>query len=235
VLAPDLLPGTALLVPLAGLFARTRHFRGAEVGAAREKIGRWFWCAVFGQKYETGPAAQTVRDYSEGLGWLNGGPAPESVSAFRFDPAALRDTTARQRCVYRGALALILRNQALDFHSHRVLDQKLMQDHHVADYPIFPSKYLERRGISPRQRDCVLNRTLIDRETHARSGDRAPSSLMKEILRARGETRLDELLASHLLPAGPDSPFWTDDFDDFLAARQDALWAEIQRVTGLVA
>ncbi len=235
VLSPGLVPYFTSLIPMSALFARTRHYRGPEVGAARDKIGRWFWCAVFGQRYESSPTAQAALDYTEGLSWLNGGPLPETVSAFRFDPAVLRETTARQRAVYRGVLALVLRNQARDFHSHRVLDLKVMQDNHVDDHHIFPNKYLERRGVSPRQRDCVLNHTLIDRATNQSIGDRAPSLYLKEILTARGEPRFTELLESHLLPAGPASPFWSDDFDDFLAARQDAVWAEIQNVTGLSA
>lgn len=232
VLWPGLLPYAAALIPLAGLFARTRHYRGPEVGAARAKIARWFWCAVFGQRYDSAPGAQTVLDYNEGVNWLNGGQPPETVSAFRFDPAALRETTARQRAVYRGALALVLRNQPRDFYSHDILSLKVMLDHHVDDHPIFPGKYLERHGVPARQRDCVLNRTLIDRETCAAIGARAPSVYLREIRKACGETRLAELLRSHLLPGGPDSPLWTDDFDDFLSVRQETLWGEIQRATG---
>ena len=41
------------------------------------------------------------------------------------------------------------------------------------------------------------------------------------------------MLASHCLPTGDASPLWSDDYEAFLAWRQDRLWQEIQRVTGL--
>ena len=45
--------------------------------------------------------------------------------------------------------------------------------------------------------------------------------------------KLDALLDSHLLPSGSDSPLWSDDFEAFLQWRQDALWKQIQQVTGV--
>jgi hypothetical protein len=36
-----------------------------------------------------------------------------------------------------------------------------------------------------------------------------------------------------MLPSGPDSPFWTNDFDRFLKWRQDAIWKKIKEVTGI--
>jgi hypothetical protein len=40
------------------------------------------------------------------------------------------------------------------------------------------------------------------------------------------------MMASHLLPADDTSPLWENDFDAFLAWRQEALWADIQELTG---
>jgi len=43
----------------------------------------------------------------------------------------------------------------------------------------------------------------------------------------------DAVLASHCLPTGDDAPYWTDDFPSFINWRQERIWQEIQRVTGL--
>ena len=43
-----------------------------------------------------------------------------------------------------------------------------------------------------------------------------------------------ELLQSHHLPAGLDSPFWSDDFEAFLEWRQAEIWNLIQDATGVV-
>lgn len=109
----------------------------------------------------------------------------------------------------------------------------LIIEHNVDDHHIFPADYLNKRGVLARLRDCVLNRTLIDRTTIIRISNRAPSQYMKEIQLALGPAKFDELLRSHLLPVGPDSPFWQDDFEAFLEARQEALWREIKSATGV--
>ena len=61
--------------------------------------------------------------------------------------------------------------------------------------------------------------------------DRAPSDYLAEIRNTPGFP-FDAVLASHCLPAGADSPLLDDDYEAFLAWRQDRLWQEIQRVTG---
>ncbi|MFX7988718.1 hypothetical protein ABTK55_19285, partial [Acinetobacter baumannii] len=43
----------------------------------------------------------------------------------------------------------------------------------------------------------------------------------------------DAVMASHSLPTGETSPLLTDDFEAFLDQRQEKLWQEIKRVTGL--
>ena len=55
----------------AGGLIASGHAENAEAGAQREKLKRWFWCAVFGQAYESSPNSQ-VRQGCRGadrLGW----------------------------------------------------------------------------------------------------------------------------------------------------------------------
>lgn len=233
ILAPQWLPYITIMVPMAAIFARTLKLSGPKVGSAHDKISRWFWCSIYGQKYESAANSQSALDFGEVTRWIDGGDLPESVRSFRFDPVVLRDITARQRAVYRGTIALIVRNRSYDFHSHKPLTLEVINDNHVDDHHIFPNKYLERQGVAPRLRDCVLNHTLIDRTTNIRISDRAPSDYMAEIQKERGNAKFKELLDSHLLPSGKDSPFWSDDFESFLNWRQDVIFREIQSVTGL--
>lgn len=235
VMLPKWLPYQTMLPPLAAVLARSGSPKSAEAGAHREKLKRWFWCSVFGQAYESSPNSRSAKDVTELNSWLAGGDAPESVHALRFDPRALRDVTPRQRSVYRGVINLILGCGARDFHTQAVITGKLMAEQGIDDHHIFPSAYLERRGItSARVRDCVLNRTLIDRTTNQMINDRAPSDYLAEI-RATPGFPFEAILASHGLPAVADSPLLDDNFEPFLAWRQEWLWREIQRVTGLVA
>lgn len=232
VMLPKWLPYQTMLPPLAAVLARAGSPRTAEAGAQREKLKRWFWCAVFGQVYEGAPNSKSAKDVVEILPWLSGGGLPESVASFRFDPKALRDVTPRQRAIYRGAICLILGGGARDFHTQSVITGKLMAEEGIDDHHVFPDKYLERRGVTPaRVRDCVLNRTLIDRTTNQMISDRAPSDYLAEIRNTPGFP-FDTVLTSHALPVGAGSPLLGDDYDAFLAWRQERLWQEIRRVTG---
>ena len=69
----------------------------------------------------------------------------------------------------------------------------------------------------------ALNHTLIDRTTNIRISNRAPSDYMLEIYNERGEPKFNELLQSHLLPVGEESPFWKDNFEGFLRWREDII------------
>ncbi len=236
VMLPKWLPYQTMLAPLAAVLAKSGIPKTAEAGAQREKLKRWFWCAVFGQAYESSPNSQSAKDVGELVAWIAGGLPPESVTALRFDPAALRDVSPRQRSVYRGMICLILGSGtgALDFHTQAVITGKLMNQEGIDDHHIFPDDFLQKqKGITQaRKRDCVLNRTLIDRTTNQMINNRAPSDYLAEIRHTPGFP-FDAVLSSHCLPAGEASPLWTDDYDAFLTWRQERLWQEIKRITGL--
>jgi hypothetical protein len=76
------------------------------------------------------------------------------------------------------------------------------------------------------------NRTLIDRTTNQMISNRAPSQYLADIRKTPGFP-FDAMLASHCLPTGDESPLWSDDYETFLAWRQERLWQEIKQVTGL--
>lgn len=235
VVLPKWLPYQTMLAPLAAVLARVSVPKTPTAGAQRAMLKRWFWCAVFGQAYESAPNSQSAKDVVELLSWLAGGPPPETVRLFRFDPKALRDVTPRQRAVYRGVICLVLGSGtgARDFHTQAVITRKVMTDQGIDDHHVFPAGFLEsKKGTtSARERDCVLNRTLIDRTTNQIISDRAPSDYLAEIRKTPGFP-FDAVLLSHCLPTGADSPLLRDDYEAFLTWRQNRLWQEIQRVTG---
>lgn len=236
VVLPKWLPYQTMLGPMAAVLARTGEEKTAEAGVQREKLARWFWCCVFGQVYESAPNSQSAKDVLEIANWFGGGPQPESVSSFRFDQNMLRDIGPRQRAIYKGTICLLLgaNGGSRDFHTQAVITGKLIDQEGIDDHHIFPADYLEKKkGIKEsRVRDCVLNRTLIDRTTNQMISNRAPSDYIAEIRETEGFP-FDKVFRSHCLPVGENSPLLTDDFDAFIAWRQERVWAEIQRVTGL--
>jgi len=232
VLEPGLLPYNTILIPMGAVWATQKEITGADAGANRLKILRWFWCSVFGQKYENAPNSQAEKDFAELQRWMKGGEPPESVSEFKFG-INLRQVKPRQRAVYRGIMSLILQNGALDFHKRGKITVQLFADRKnpVDDHHIFPRVYLDNKGVSTSLRDCILNRTFIDSDTNRRLGKRAPSEYFNEIRTKHGVNETDDLLKSHVLPRGDRSPLLNDNFEEFLNWREQALIDLIGRKT----
>jgi hypothetical protein len=232
------LPYQTMVAPLAAIVARVGTVKTPEFGARLEQLKRWFWCSVFGQQYESSPNTRSAKDVTELISWLTGGSEPETIASFKFDPTMLRDATPRQRAVYRSTICLVLgcAGGARDFHTQSVITSNLIEQEGIDDHHIFPAAYLEKeKGISEtKRRDCVLNRTLIDRTTNQMISDRAPSEYLDDI-RKTPNFPFDSVLQSHCLPTGDGSPLLKDDFEAFLTWRQEKLWIEIQRVTRLKA
>jgi len=232
VLEPSVLPYNTIAVPMAAAWATQKGIKGVGTGASRLKILRWFWCSVFGQKYENSPNSQAEKDFAELQRWMSGGQPPESVNEFRFD-LNLRQVNPRQRAVYRGVMALILQNGALDFYKRGKITAQLLADkkNPIDDHHIFPRAFLDKQGTPTALRDCILNRTFIDRETNRRLSKRTPSDYFNEIRTKHGGSETDALLGSHLLPGGSDSPLLRDNFEEFLGWRERALEDAIRRRT----
>lgn len=228
------IPYQTMLSPLAAVLAKSGVTKTPDFGGRRAQLKRWFWCAVFGQAYESSPNSKAANDVAELLEWFKGGAIPETIGLFHFDPAVLRDVTPRQRAIYRGTICLVLgcAGGARDFHTQSVITGNLIEQEGIDDHHIFPAAYLEKtKGIKEsRRRDCILNRTLIDRTTNQIISDRAPSDYLQEI-RSTSNFPFKLVLESHVLPAESDSPLLADDFDSFLAWRQEQLWQHIKTVT----
>ena len=239
VLTPELLSYNTIVIPGAAIFMKNRHLKGVAWVNFRPKIKRWYWCSVFGQAYESSPTSQTITDISQFQTWLDGGEPPQSVANFAFNSSDLYKITTKQRAVYRGLMCLLLRTPSLDFHTTKPITTALLKQRIVDDHHIFPKAYLaEVSQGNPRfdtdEVDCVLNRTLIDKETNQRIGKNPPSVYLKVIrdelkLHSGDPAVLERILASHQLPSETDSPLWRDDFIGFCISREALLKSLVDR------
>lgn len=229
------LPYTVLTLPLAAVLAGFSGATSPQLGSARAKLQRWFWCAVFSESYEQAALSRAERDFSQLRGWLEGASPPDSVADAKFDSRVLLTAVSKREAVYRGVICLILRNGARDFHSHAPINQQLIIEQRIDDHHIFPKAFLSSGKStavpSSPHVNSVLNRTLIDRSTNRRIGARAPSDYLAEMKRTAGFP-FELVLSSHHLPADPDSPLMLDNFQDFLEWRRARLCEEVLAATG---
>jgi hypothetical protein len=232
IVLPQWLPYVTITVPLAALFAKTLTIKGPAAAANRDKIKRWFWCSVFGQVYENAPNSKAARDFTEVIKWFTSEEIPQAVASFTFDPAMLRQTTPRQRAIYRGCIALILRNEARDLHTGKRITANMIQENKIDDHHVFPQGYIAEKlpKVNNLLRDCILNRTLIDKATNIRIWKRSPSDYLSEIATEIGD-KFAQMISSHLLPDSKESPLLNDDFETFINQREKKFWQKIQEVT----
>ncbi len=232
VLVPKWLPYNTIVIPF-GVLVATHRSKGLKAGEIRQKLIRWFWCSVFGQTYENAPNSQSARDVAEVGAWLEGKTAPGHIESFSFEPAALHEVTPKQRALYRGVISLILSRSPLDFHEVKRLSRSLIDENNVDDHHIFPDAYLKDRGVKEsKRRDCVLNRTLIDRATNQSLSRRNPKDYFGEMGDRLGASQSKKLLDSHLLPTEDNSPLMNNDYEGFLACRCERIGRAIKEATG---
>jgi hypothetical protein len=226
------LPTSSMLGPLAAILVISKADRGPDVAIHRSYVRRWLWCSILGQRYEAAANTRAERDVNDFRDWFTNGKVPETIAQFRFDSELLREVSTRSGSVYKGVICLILGsgNGARDFHRDCLINQEMVSTNEVDDHHIFPSDFLLNQiGIEKKSlRDCVLNRTLINRTTNQMISNKAPSIYLAELNALRN---VDEILSSHLIPVGASSPLMIDDYEEFLKQRAEMVLAEIVRVT----
>ena len=236
VMSPKWVPYETMFPVLAAVHARVADDHNAADGARREKIKRWFWCSVFSQSYNEGSAVtRAMKDTKELLDWFDGKDEPDAVKKFKFDPNELRETTVKQRAIYRGTICLTLTGGARDFYNGAEITAAIMDEKKVEAHHVFPKNYLKKTNpdVKSSLRDCVLNMALIRQKTNRKIRDRAPSDYLAEMREdAGGEFDIDKVLESHLCPSGENSALFCDDFECFLQHRQGQIQEAILRATG---
>ncbi len=219
VLSPKLLPYNTMLVPLAAVIASTTEIRGPKEAIKKEKLEQWFWASVFAQTYETGPTSRTVSDFKELVAWIReSGSEPYALLKLHFNAEMFFDISPKQRALYRGCLALLIANGALDFHKAEKIDPDYLEKNKVDDHHVFPQNYLRKKGETSRA-NCILNRTLIDKKTNIRISDKAPSEYTLEIQKETGQDKLRNILNSHCISL---DVLKANNFDEFLSHRAHA-------------
>ena len=226
------LPTSGMLGPLAAILAIGTKCPSATKGVRRSQIVKWLWCSIFSQRYEAAANTRGEKDVNDLRTWFaDRNTVPVSVAQFSFDDSLLRTVSSKGAGVYKGVVCLSLKTNggSLDFVTgapiaHQLITSGLVDDHHI-----FPKAYLANtKKITDKTKiNCVINRTLIDRETNKMIRDKAPSNYISS-LRA---PNVPLVLDSHLIPSGSTSPLYTDDYEAFLTERASLIAAKIIEVT----
>ncbi|HEV7806097.1 MAG TPA: DUF262 domain-containing protein [Solirubrobacteraceae bacterium] len=231
ILTAKWLPYSALLIPMAAVWSKVDERKGAEVGQARTMLSQYFWCSVFTGSYDSSPNSQASRDVIQLEKWLDGGPHPDVIKNYLFDPDELLVASTGRRALYRAVVALTLRQGAKDFHTGQDITPQRITDGKIDAHHVFPREWLKKNAHDGAP-DLILNQALIGKHTNRTIKDRAPSAYLADVEQALEHAGLKELLDSHLLPSDVASGLRSDDYDRFLLERQELILAELEKATG---
>ncbi len=223
------LPYRTQLTPLAAALAILGE--RAEQDGVRKKLGRWYWCGVFGELYGGAIETRFARDVPELIQWIDGGPEPSTIADANFAPARLLTLRSRNSAAYKGVSALLLREGGLDFRTGDAIGLQMYFDDKIDIHHIFPQDWCRSNGIEPRRCDSIVNKTPLSAKTNRQIGGNAPSVYLPRIERSAEilPERMDEILASHLVDA---TKLRGDDFTEFFSAREARLVDRIEQAMG---
>lgn len=225
------MPTPSMFAPLAAIVSLSDRV-GLAAGRHRSMIRCWLWCAIFGKRYEAAANTRAEKDVADFRRWIVDGEAPELLSQFRFDEYELMETSVQSAPIYKGVIALILGRDSRDFYKENIISSEMLKTGEVDDHHVFPDAYLEKKkNLEKSKRNCVLNRTLISRDTNIKISDKAPSEYLTK-MDANGDG-VAELLDAHLISGGVLEAMREDDYDTFLSERSKLVTAEIERVTSV--
>jgi hypothetical protein len=223
------LPYQPQLTALAAIFA-VLGAEGDNAGSS-EKLARWYWCGVFGEIYSSAIETRLAKDLLEVLAWLNGGSEPDTITSANFPPGRLVNLRNRNSAAYKGLSALLMRDGALDFRTGVAIQTEMYFDEKIDIHHIFPQHWCKAQGYNPKLWDSILNKTPLSAKTNRMIGGEAPSIYLPKIQKKAkiSETKLDEILQSHLIPP---ACLRTDDFYSFLQAREKSILDRIEKAMG---
>ncbi len=243
VLGSSDVPYRGQVVALAAI--RTVLEAEADNAAAEEKIKQWYWCGVLGEQYGGSPDSRLPRDLEQVVAWVRGDRRePASVTEAGFPPARLDTMSSRNSAAYKGVLALLMREGAIDWtYTREPINAAIYTDQQVDVTQIFPKAWCEKNSIPRERRDSIVNKTALTGRTRRVIGAQAPDVYVRQLETEAGlpGNWMDDIIATHRIdPAflrsasSPQDGSRAGNFRAFYEARSHALLDLIYRAMGKV-
>lgn len=228
------LPYQSQLTPLVAIIAELGPKWDHE--GAKQKVTQWYWCGVFGELYGSAAESRFARDMAEVPAWIDaGGDLPSTVATAIVRADRLRSMRSRVSAAYKGLNALLMKHGARDFRSGQDYDVASFFHETVDIHHIFPRDWCVKQGIEAAVFDSIINKTPLSAKTNRILGGVAPNAYLARLESGSNDApaivsaNLDSYLASHLIEP---ATLRANDFNGFMAARQESLLRLIESATG---
>lgn len=229
------LPYRTQLVPLAAVLALLGDcWLEPQI---YDKIARWYWCGVLGELYGGAVETRIALDIQELMEWIKGSTQePTTIRDANFQPTRLETLRSRNSAAYKGISVLVQREGAKDFFwktTIRELDEPDWEENKLDIHHIFPRSWCESQGILPAQYNSILNKTPISYKANRMIGSKAPSTYLQQ-LQTHPSVQLDDSGMNAILVTHGIDPerLRQDDFDGFMALRQQIMLTKIEAAMG---
>lgn len=222
------LPYSTQLIPLSVIFS----ILNSKINdiSKLNKISRWYWSGVLGERYGAANETRYVRDITEIIPWIEGvtNVEPETVSESYFQPTRLYSLRTRNSAAYKGIMALILKNGSKDFISGANIDITNFVDEYTDIHHIFPQAYCKKNNYPSERWNSIINKTPIFGGTNRSIGGNAPSKYLTSIKNNNkvDNQSLSNNICSHCIDY---SKLEKDDFKGFMIDRSDKLLDLIEK------
>ena len=164
--------------------------------------------------------------------WItNEGDIPKTVTDFFFNPTRLLSLQSRQSAAYKGIMAMILKNHAMDFISGAEMDFSTYSNEKIDIHHIFLKDYCVGQHYDKIKWNSIINKTPIAAASNREIGGVAPSAYLKK-LEKKGSISadvLDKYVESHWINH---ALLRQDAFQDFIIDRAKRLLNAIEKATG---
>ena len=215
VIRPDLLPYKPIIVTLAALLKNCRTHEDFE------KVDAWYWGSVFTGRYAGASDTAIKQDFDQVKEWLDDdAKKPDVVSEAENSLDEINLRNIDRGALYRAILNIIALKGAKDFFSGQSIELFRLNDHHI-----FPKK----SGIKLANENSILNRTLIQDTTNRLILKKKPSEYLRNMeMNLRAEEEVKAVLKTHLIDEESFKAMMSDDYDEFLSAREKLIGEEMK-------
>lgn len=225
------LPYTTQLIPLAATCAYIGR-KTFDTQAAKNILRRWYWCGIFGEMYGGANETRCANDIEDLVDEIEGRESQmRTVKAAYFQSARLLGLQTRNSAAYKGIMALVFRENALDF-----IDGEQMTNVKSINTPpdihhIFPQAYCEKTGLDRERWNSVVNKTPLIARTNRIIGGVAPSKYLPKVMREGqiDEGELRKRIESNLIDY---DALAADNFDTYFIDRAKRLLDAIEKAMG---
>jgi hypothetical protein len=228
----DFVPYPSMIAMVAYLFVKADSRSLSPQQAAFVK--QWFWKVAFSQHYSSSTLTLMGSDRTDYFDPAAEGRVVAPNYPVTLTPEDLESLMIHTRSAVKNAILCILALRGPRHFKNGsvvVLDGKICSEYNNPEkHHIFPKALLSRLRVE--HRHLLANFAFIPGELNREISASRPSEYFSKF--KTENTQFDKVLETHLIPHGPNSPIWKDEYGAFAKARIESIFHEIEKVVGTI-